>query len=878
MTTVIYRNNPNLRAPDTAIGLTAEQIQIWIKCSEDFEYFLENYVKILNPDQGYIKLKLFDFQKEILKTVDANKFTVVRAARQVGKSTCLAAYIVWKIIFNTVPYRVGIFADKAATAQEILSRVKDAYEGLPLWLQIGAVKWNELSIELENKSRVVANATTKKAARGFSYNLIVMDEFAHVEPNVADAFYESVQPTVSRGADSKMVIISTPKGMNLYHSIWSKSIEGINEFKHVDVPWNAIPGRDEEFKQKTIGTVGIDAWRQEYECEFLGSSGTLLDTPTLKKLTFTRQFDTLSDVKIYEYPQKNHSYYMCCDTSRGRTLDYSAFTVIDITSLPYKVVATFRDNNISTMLYPTKIHEIAKSYNEAMVLVETNDTTEVSNILYYDLEYENMVFVENGRFSTMGDGRNSIPGLMMNKSVRPTGCNALKSLLERDQLIINDEEIYKELNSFELKGNKYQAADGKHDDLVMCLHRTNMVTTEDGEKTIKWIVDNKYTGKVLSVNSSGKFTWERVIGHSAKNNIGLNKKQWVQIKSYTGKNRKQVICSSDHQCAYIDNILFPEIKWTEAKNLTGKYIIREPVINSKLNNCNRLFNEDQIYTILGIVAGDGSISKTGQFSTAHGPYQIEYMNYIQSILGGNVLEKLNKRNKLDSFLSLQTNAQTKYLRELFYVNGKKTIKNVLQYMNEISLAFWYMDDGYLHGKSGAGLCTESFSLEDVELIQKWLLEKFEIETTSQTSQGARIYIKSNSKEKFFALISPYVCDSMAYKIQSKCSEFKISLSNKYKDYSSTKVIEVKNINETNFESKLYDITVENNHNFMANKTLVHNCLVMFAWSTRQTYFTELTDLNIREKLYADIAKQIEEDMLPIGFYSNGSTDDDSFNW
>jgi hypothetical protein len=467
----IYLGNKNLKSKDVKINYTKEQIQEYIKCSEDVDYFCENYVKIVSVDRGLVPFKPFEYQKKMFRTFDDNRYTICKMPRQVGKTTGVVGYLLHKVLFNE-NYNIAVLANKERQAREILSRIQLAYEWLPKWLQQGIVEWNKGNIELENGSKILASSTSSSAVRGQSYNLVYLDEFAFVPRNVQDQFFASVFPTISSGQTSKLLITSTPNGMNLFYKIWTDSENGNNDYARVDVHWSDVPGRDEAWKELMIRSTSVDQFRQEFECEFMGSTNTLIHPSILSKLVYNNVIRTTAGVRVYKEPVKGHVYAMTVDVAEGLGLDASAFTVIDVTTVPYEVVAVFADAEISQLMLPTLLYNVAKHYNEASVLIEVNVGSQVVNILHQDLEYENVVTTKmSGRKGTsvsFGD-RQSRLGLKTTKITKRIGCANLKSIIESQKMILNDYDIIHELSTYIVDGSSYNAEDGYHDDLVMCL-------------------------------------------------------------------------------------------------------------------------------------------------------------------------------------------------------------------------------------------------------------------------------------------------------------------------------------------------------------------------------------------------------------------------
>jgi len=475
-----YLGNPNLKPQRQNVAFTKEQIDEYVKCSKDPVYFMETYMKIVQLDHGLVSFDMWDFQKDLVKLIHENRFVIAKFPRQTGKSTTVIGYILWYTLFQS-NMSVAVLANKLSTARELLSRLQLAYEYLPRWLQQGIKAWNKSNIELENGSKIIAAATSGPAIRGGSYNLIFLDEFAHVPKEIAEEFFSSVYPTISSGKTTKVLIVSTPKGMNMYYKLWVEAKEGRNSYKAIEVPWNAVPGRDAAWRKQEIANLGgknggEDLFRIEYECEFIGSTATLIAACTLRSLAFTDPiWKNLDGLEVYEKPIQGHIYSMCIDTSRGVGLDYNAFTIVDITEMPYKIVCQYKNNSIAPLLFPNVIYPIAEKYNMAYVLVEINDIGgQVADLLHQDLEYDNLIMVSvrgrKGQCIDGGFGRGKTQfGVRTTTKVKSVGCSILKSMIEEEKLIIEQLDIIDELCSFVKKGPGYQAETGAHDDLVMTL-------------------------------------------------------------------------------------------------------------------------------------------------------------------------------------------------------------------------------------------------------------------------------------------------------------------------------------------------------------------------------------------------------------------------
>jgi len=474
-----YNGNPTLKRTGVGVEWTEERIVEWEKCARDPIYFCEKYMKVVHLDKGLVEFKLRDYQKEIIKSIHDNRYTIVCTARQSGKSVSLVGFMVWYVLFNENK-TIGLLANKGDTAREILGRVQLAYQHLPKWIQQGIVEWNKGSFVLENGSRILAAASSASAIRGWSLNCLMIDEAAFVEN--WDTFFNSVFPTISSGETTKIVLVSTPNGLNHFHKTWElagrKGQEDWNGYNRIFVNWSDVPGRDERWKKETLATMNFDMDRfaQEYCGEFLGSSGTLIAGWKLKELVHSTPNVTLSrdGMSLFKSAVKGNTYTITADVSEGKGLDYSCFSVIDVTKMPYEQVCSYRSNLITPVEFAEKIASIGKIYNNATVLIEfENMGPVVANHLYSELEYENVLFTESagvkGKKITAGFRKNVDMGLPMSRSVKASGCSILKLLIEQNQLIINDHVTISELSTFSKNGISYEAESGHHDDAVMAL-------------------------------------------------------------------------------------------------------------------------------------------------------------------------------------------------------------------------------------------------------------------------------------------------------------------------------------------------------------------------------------------------------------------------
>ena len=474
MSTDAYLGNPNLKKVNTPVEFTKEQILEYQKCANDPLYFMEKYIQIVSLDDGLVPFKMYGFQKKIVETIHNNRFTICKLPRQSGKSTTTISYLLHYALFNANS-NIALLANKSSTARDILSRLQLAYENLPKWLQQGVINWNKGNIELENKSTIVAAATSSSAIRGGSYNIIFLDEFAFVPTNIAEMFFSSVYPTISAGKNTKMIIVSTPYGMNQFYKLWVDAENKRNDYIPIEVHWSEVPGRDEDWKEQTIRNTSPEQFQQEFECEFLGSVNTLISPAKIKTMAYLNPIKTSGSIEMFEAPIKDHTYVATVDVSRGVDKDYSAFVVFDVTKMPFKVVAIYKNNEIKPFVFPNVIEQVCKGYNHAHILTEVNDIgQQIAEALQFEIEYDNILMTtQKGRagqvLGAMFSGRGSSMGVRMTKQIKRIGCANAKTLIEGDKLLINSFKIIEEMSTFAKRGQSWQAEDGSNDDLMMCL-------------------------------------------------------------------------------------------------------------------------------------------------------------------------------------------------------------------------------------------------------------------------------------------------------------------------------------------------------------------------------------------------------------------------
>jgi hypothetical protein len=491
MTTKQYLGNVNLKAAGVQLNFTESQIEEYMKCASDPIYFIESYCKIVTLDHGLQPFKLYECQRKKVKIIHENRKVILMEGRQQGKTTTSAAYILWYTLFQGSK-TVSILANKATAAREVLYRYQLMYENLPIWLQQGVTTWNKGDIELENGSIVFTAATSTSGIRGKSVNLLYVDEAAIIPNNVAEQFFTSVYPTISAGETTKILLSSTPLGYNHFWKFWNDAEEGRNGFVPLFIPYREIPGRTEAWAEEQRRLLGELKFNQEVLCKFLGSSLTLVAADTIAQLSPKSPIYSKDGLDVYVAVQKDHIYTIVADTAKGVGGDYSAFSVIDCTEMPYQVVAKYRNNTISPLLYPSILYKTGTEFNNAYVLIELNSSEQVAEILYSEYEYENVIFVNRttqGQVVSGGfGGGKSQLGVVTDRKVKRIGCSNFKSLVEEKKLLIHDIDTISEISTFIEKRGTYAADEGYNDDLVM------------GLVLFSWLTTNSYFKELTNIN------------------------------------------------------------------------------------------------------------------------------------------------------------------------------------------------------------------------------------------------------------------------------------------------------------------------------------------------------------------------------------------
>lgn len=492
-----YLGHLKLRKTGTKIEVSDNEMEEFVKCFNDPIYFLKTYCEIVSLDHGVVKFRPHAYQKKMLRLMHENRFSIILAARQMGKSVCIAGYLLWCAIFAK-DQNIAILANKEAQAMDTLERLQMMYEGLPWFLQPGVSLWNSKRIKLGNGSKVFISSTRGSAARGKSITHIALDEFAFVDH--AEKFYGSVYPTISSGKKTKMIVSSTPNGMNMFYRMWQDAIDGKSEFKPFKATWDVHPDRDEKWKKTQIANMestspgaGARQFRQEFDCVFEGSSDTLLSSECLKMLKHVVPLTQDKNSRIYEQPIKEHIYIVTVDVSEGVEKDSSVISVFDATAIPYRHVAVWQNNTTTPIKLAPVVVQIAKRYKEAFVVVENNsigNTTATS--IWYDYDYDNCLrTVDNRQNTEVRAAGDSIIGVKMTEKVKLRGCSVMKDLIESGLLEVKDRNTIEELQSFTKTGRSWKAESGKHDDLVMTL------------VSFAWFTSQAYFADMVNIDTRG---------------------------------------------------------------------------------------------------------------------------------------------------------------------------------------------------------------------------------------------------------------------------------------------------------------------------------------------------------------------------------------
>lgn len=492
----MFEGISSLRGAGEKIAMTSYELNEYIKCSEDILYFAENYYFIQTIDEGRIKIPLWDFQKKLLKVLmdpSPKRHVVVLSARQMSKTTVASIFLLHYALFSKEA-NVAILANNERTAREILARIQMAYQNLPLWLQQGIVigGWNKSTLHLENGIKVIASSTSSNSIRGMTLNLVFLDEAAFIPDHIWEDFFNSVLPAISAGKTSKIVMVSTPKGMNHFYDIYKKAVDNTNNFKPVKIPWYERPDRDEEWKKNTLRDTGAIRFAQEFDCKFLGSSNTLVEGDMLERISTAEPIEIKYSgaFLVYEQPIPGAFYILGVDSAKGGGGDYSVVNVIKINNdNDVDQVAVYRCNTIDTDNFSQVCIGISNFYNNAYMMVENNDVgAMVAETIWYEYECDRIINVDPKGLGVRSTRKTKLAGNLL-----------LKKYVENGWLQINDARTLYELSRYEeVSPNVFHAASvNDNDDCVTSLiwalyYLTTPFYDRMGNSINKKEIDRKY--------------------------------------------------------------------------------------------------------------------------------------------------------------------------------------------------------------------------------------------------------------------------------------------------------------------------------------------------------------------------------------------------
>jgi hypothetical protein len=455
-----YRSDKSIRSEHQKISLTADHVTEIVKCLNDIVYFAETYCYIQTLGEGRQLIKLYDYQKKLLKQMVNDRFNIVLQPRQSGKSVMSAIFILWSVLFNN-DYLVGMCSNTGGNAKEIFGKILLMFKLLPHYIKPGVKEFNKSTLRLSNQSVVMSSNTTADTFRGFSLNLLFVDECAFIHSETWTDFYKSVYPTITsdKTDKSKIIMVSTPNSLNHYYELWLSAKEGRSLYKSFRVYWTDVPRDDQEkFKNETIANTSYESWRQEFLCEFLGSAKGLIPPHVLDKLKYKEPIrrGMQDEFQVYHEINPDHNYIVVCDVGEGVGKDFSIANVIDLSTRPFRQAALYRSNTIQLTVFPSVIDTIGKMFNDALVLIENNSIGKhVVLKLWGDIEYDNLYIDDKG------------VGLRTTKATKKTGASQLREVLENDILEINSFEAIKELSNFVARNGSYAASAGNTDDIAM---------------------------------------------------------------------------------------------------------------------------------------------------------------------------------------------------------------------------------------------------------------------------------------------------------------------------------------------------------------------------------------------------------------------------
>jgi hypothetical protein len=501
-----HDNNPELKRANILWEYTNEEILEMKKCAEDVTYF-SKYCKVMT-DTGLDYIRLRDYQESVLREYQGSRFNIFLAPRQVGKSITSSIILVWYLLFNH-DKNAMILANVGDTAEELMDKIKAIIKGLPFFLKPGIMVNNVMSMRFDNGCRVLAKTTTKTSGIGFTIHFLYMDEFAHINANFIEAFFRSTYPTVSSSKVSRIIVTSTPNGMNKFYELYQGALNGENSFNPIRVDWWQVPGRDEAWKQREIGNLGSEElFNQEYGNQFLSSSSLLLGSNELRKIRrneteyFWKEIECLHDSGIsYEnllwHPKfdlekcdlPGKKFVLSIDLSGGGSGDFTVINIFKVTPLPMEVmdrieefedeadffglvqVGVFRDNEI-------KLEEFTKILQLMCTELFTVDRVKVAlemnfkgELLYDKLMQRDDFFDEMFLFTKHTESARVLkPGIKYNEKNKMKYCEMLRSLIKADRILINEKKwTVPELFTFGLNNRGTYSSQSGHDDVAMTL-------------------------------------------------------------------------------------------------------------------------------------------------------------------------------------------------------------------------------------------------------------------------------------------------------------------------------------------------------------------------------------------------------------------------
>ena len=476
---ISYEGDRNLKKAYTDMKLSPIHIEELRKCKEDLYYFKDNYVKI-RTKEGVNFPETRSYQIEFLDSIlnEESEGTVSLQGRQAGKSVTTAIYLLWKFIFNE-NINIGICANKGSLAREFLNNVKMIFGFLPMWMKVGIVEWNKGSISSESNTRILTDVPSQNSFRGFSINILVIDEVAFIKSTIWNEFADSIFPSQSSLSWKKNILISTPNGLNHWKAICDKAKSGESGYLFHFVDWRDVPRFDnkgnklspEEFRERTIRKYGEVFFQQNYACCWIGSSETLVDAEALESFKSKEPVLTWdSKLKIYQEPIPKHKYIMAVDPSKCYG-DAFAVHIIDITAKPFIQAASAQLFNENFQRMPIFLDEWGRRYNNAFMIIENNEGagTFVAVMLKNDYEYPNLFYDKTYNKMTPLGKMNKEPGFRTTTKSRNLILDTLKLFLDNKLLLLNDKATIEEFYTFIAINGKYQAEDGYHDDMVMAL-------------------------------------------------------------------------------------------------------------------------------------------------------------------------------------------------------------------------------------------------------------------------------------------------------------------------------------------------------------------------------------------------------------------------